>query len=285
MGWVERLYIRGEKLLADFSYIPKEIFKLIKAKAYRKVSCEIYWNLDVNGNKYPRVLGAIALLGAETPGVLNLRDILSNYTMLSENNVMRVFNDEQNKDSVKSYDVNFEPQTEDKTMSQEIETVQAELEEQKKSYAQAQEQLEAKAKEIEAANVELAKFREEALKAQAEAQTAKISKFVTELESKKLSTPAMKDLLTELLSDKKEYSVKEKAMSKEEVLEEILTLSKESAKVNFDESSRADFGKKEDKMKDLEGKVEKYMQEHKVSYGKAAKEVMKGMKPEEKMEE
>lgn len=285
VGWVDRIYVRGEKLLADLSYIPKEIYKLIKAKAYRKVSCEIYWNLDVNGNKYPRVLGAIALLGAETPGVLNLKDILGQYALLNSNNEVRVFNADENNDSLKAYDINFEPIMEDKSMSQEVEKVQEELEAQKKSYAEVQGQLEAKNKEIEAAQVELAKFREQALKAEAEATAAKVAKFVTEMEAKKLVTPSMKDLVTELLSDKKEYSLGEKTVTKEEAIEQILTLSQEAAKVNFTESSRADFGKKEDKMKDLEGKVEKYMQEHKCSYGKAMKEVMRDMKPEEKMDE
>jgi hypothetical protein len=95
VGWVERLYIRGEKLFADLNYIPKKVYELIKSKAYRKVSCEIYWDLDVNGIKYPRVLGAIALLGAESPGVMNLADILGNYSLL-QNKSYGVF-DSDNK--------------------------------------------------------------------------------------------------------------------------------------------------------------------------------------------
>ena len=61
VGWVEHLYIKGTKLLADLNYIPEKVFKLIKSKAYRKVSCEIYWNLTVEGNKYSRVCSFICI--------------------------------------------------------------------------------------------------------------------------------------------------------------------------------------------------------------------------------
>lgn len=283
VGWVENLYVKGEKLFADLSYIPKEIFKLIKNKAYRKVSCEIYWDLDVNGVTYPRVLGAIALLGAETPGVMNLADILGNYSLLT-NNMVKVFEANQKEDSLKKYDIELETNMEDE-MSEEIEKVKEDLEAQKKSYAKAQEDLDSKSKELADAQEKLKSYQLAAEKAQAAEKEAKVAKFVTELEAKKLSTPAMKDLVTELLSDKKEYSVKDKTMTREEVLTEILTLSKEAAKVNFDESSRADFVKKEDKLKELEAKIEKYSKDNKVSYAQAYKAVMKGEKMDEMDEE
>lgn len=279
VGWVENLYVKGQKLFADFNHIPEKVFKLIKSKAYRKVSCEIYWNLDVDGNKYPRVVGAVALLGAENPGVMNLDDILGQYS-LNQNNAVGVFKAIESQDTFMSYTTNFDAKEENQMSQEEVETIQAELEAQKKSYAQAQGELEAKAAELAKANEELTQFRLDAEKAQAEIKAAKVAKFVTELESKKLVTPAMKDLVTELMSDKKEYTVKEKTMSKEEMINEILTLSQEAAKVNFDESSRADFGKKEDKMKDLEQKIEKYAQDNKCSYAQAYKAVMKDNKPE-----
>lgn len=279
VGWVENLYVKGQKLFADFNHIPEKVFKLIKSKAYRKVSCEIYWNLDVDGNKYPRVVGAVALLGAENPGVMNLDDILGQYS-LNQNNAVGVFKAIESQDTFMSYTTNFDAKEENQMSQEEVETIQAELEAQKKSYAQAQGELEAKAAELAKAQEELTQFRADAEKAQAEIKAAKVAKFVTELESKKLVTPAMKDLVTELMSDKKEYSVKEKTMSKEEIINEILTLSQEAAKVNFDESSRADFGKKEDKMKDLEQKIEKYAQDNKCSYAQAYKAVMKDTKPE-----
>jgi hypothetical protein len=284
IGWVENLYIKGTKLFADLHNIPKEIYKLIKAKAYRKVSCEIFWDLDVNGIKYPRVLGALALLGAETPGVLNLADILGNYSLLKQNNDLRVFDAMDNQGSFKAYAINFDTNTGDEMSEEQVSTgevvvvdITAELEAQKKSFALAQEEIAAKTKELEANQAELTKFREEAAIAQAEAKVAKVAKFVTELESKKLVTPSMKDLVTELLSDKKEYTVKEKPMTKEEIISDLLALSSEAAKVNFDESSRADFAcSPADKEKNMAKKIEKYASDNKCTMAQAYKAVMKG---------
>jgi len=286
VGWVENLYVKGSKLFADFDYVPEKIFKLIKSRAYRKVSCEIYWDMEVDGSKYPRVVGAVALLGAENPGVMNLDDILGCY-VFDQNSKAGVFKYIESQDTFKSYTTNFETKAEDEMSQEEIDVVKNELDEQKKSYAKVQADLEAKqkesddkAKELELAQAEVKKYRLEKEAAEAETKVAKVAKFVSELEGKKLSTPAMKDLLTEILSDKKEYTVKEKTLSKEDILTEILTLSQEAAKVNFDESSRADFAKKEDKEKDLAGKIEKYATDNKVSYAQAYKAVMKEQKPE-----
>lgn len=271
VGWVERLYVQGQKLFADLEYIPEKIYKLIKSKAYRKVSCEIYWDLDVNGIKYPRVLGAVALLGAETPGVGNLQDIINMYSQKSD----LVFKAFEKDDTFKTYELNFTG-----AEMEDLEKAQAELEAKKKEYASLEAAKVELEKKAEADKAELEALRQEKAQALAEAQAAKIAKFVTELESKKLVTPAMKDLVTGLLEDKKEYSLGEKKLSRDEAIEQILTLSQEAAKVNFDENSRADFAKKEDKQKALEGEIEKYQQEHKCTYAQAVKAVMKDKKQE-----
>lgn len=285
IGWVENIYVKGTKLFADLQNIPKEIYKLIKAKAYRKVSCEVYWDLEVAGNKYPRVLGALALLGAETPGVLNLADILGRYTLIDQNKSGGVFEALGKQDSFKSYATSFVTNMEDDQMSEELKKVQDELDEQKKSYAKSLEDLEAKQKEMEAQVKELETLRAEKVKAELEAQVAKVSKFVTELEAKKLSTPAMKELITQLMSDKKEFSLKDKPATKEEIVTEILTLSSEAAKVNFKEGSKAEYAKKEDKEKALEEKISKYAADNKCTYAQAYKAVMKSEKKEDKSEE
>ena len=79
VGWVGRLYRQGGKLIADFIDIPGKIFDLLEKGAYKKVSSEIYWNISLDGMKYSRFLGAVALLGADMPAVTNLRDIISFY--------------------------------------------------------------------------------------------------------------------------------------------------------------------------------------------------------------
>lgn len=286
VGWVENVYIKGQKLFADFENIPEKIFKLIKSKAYRKVSCEIYWDLDVDGTKYPRVLGAVALLGAETPGVMNLDDILSTYQNKNKSDV--VFNAFEKDDTFKTYEVNLlTSENEGDTMSEEIQSIKSDLEAaktdleaSKKSYASLEAEKSDLQKQLESDREELNKLREANVKAIAEANAAKISKFVSELETKKLVSPAMKDIVTELMSDKKEYSLSEKPVTKEEMIEQLLTLSKETAKVNFDESSKAEFSQKGDKIQDLDRKIEDYAKENKVDYGQAYKAVMKDHKPE-----
>lgn len=76
LGWAERLYRHGKKLLADFEGIPEALHGLIREKKYRKVSAEIYWDYkDSDGRTWPRVLRAVALLGADMPAVSNLQDL------------------------------------------------------------------------------------------------------------------------------------------------------------------------------------------------------------------
>jgi len=275
IGWVDNLYVKGTKLFADLNYIPKKVYQLIKSKAYRKVSCEIYFDLDVNGIKYPKVLSAIALLGAENPGVMNLADILGNYT-LNQNNKIGVFESMAKKDSFKAYEHDFETNMGDEKMSEELKSLQEKIEAGKKDYETIETAKLAVEKELATEREEIKKYRDAAELAQMEAKSAKVATFILELENKRLSTPSMKDLVTELMSDKKEYSIKEKSMTKEEVLVEILTLSKEAAKVNFEESSRADFAKGGNKEKDTEEKIAKYAKDNKCSYTQAYKAVMKG---------
>jgi len=71
-GWVQRVYVKGKKLLADFKDVPGEIYRLIKSRAFDTVSSEIYWNLERDSKTFRRVLKAVALLGSETPAVSHL---------------------------------------------------------------------------------------------------------------------------------------------------------------------------------------------------------------------
>lgn len=284
VGWVEKLYIKGTKLCADLTHIPEKVFKLIKSKAYRKVSCEIYWNLSVEGNKYSRVLGGIAFLGAENPGVMNLDDILGNYSFNWGNSAKDIaLFDKQ--DTFKTYSqelIKLEDKMADEKSEKEI-ALEAELDAAKKSYEKVEQEKKAEADAkalLEKENEELKAYKMEAEKAKqdalAELEAAKKAQFIAELESKKLSTPAMKDLLEEILSEKKEFSIKEKPYTRQELVSELLTLAGEAAKINFEEKSRADYAK--DGTKTQEEMIEKYMNENKCSYVQAYKAVMKESK-------
>jgi hypothetical protein len=71
-GWVASIRRSGDKLVADFEDLSRDLYKAIKDRRFDAVSSEIFWNLNRNGVIFPRVLKAVALLGAETPGVSGL---------------------------------------------------------------------------------------------------------------------------------------------------------------------------------------------------------------------
>ncbi len=283
IGWIDNLYVRGTKLLADFDYVPEKVYNMIQARAYRKVSCEIYWNLEFGGTKYPRLLTAVALLGAEQPGVMNLDDILGSYAFPDHADT-ELFAFIKKQDTFREYSHKFELETqEDTSMADDNKAVELEkqLEAQKKEYATAQAAAVEEKKALEGEVVELKKFKEEAeaarVKAEIEAKDAKLAKYVTELESKKLLTKATKPLVEQLLSDKKEYTVEGKAASKEELLEKVLVLTAQAGKVNFDESSLAQFAKKDKGSKDddMDKEIQAYAKANNCSYSAAYKAVMK----------
>ncbi len=75
VGFVERLYRVGSKLLADFKNIPKLVAQAINDKAYHAVSSEIALNADFGGTVFEKLLTGVALLGAEIPAVNTLADL------------------------------------------------------------------------------------------------------------------------------------------------------------------------------------------------------------------
>ena len=85
LGWVERLYTEGGKLLADFSHVPLKLYEAMKRKNYTNISSEIYLNFDFNGAKFSRVLRAVSLLGADIPAVGGLKGIVELYSKEGKN--------------------------------------------------------------------------------------------------------------------------------------------------------------------------------------------------------
>ncbi|GAG44697.1 unnamed protein product, partial [marine sediment metagenome] len=79
IGWIDNLRKVGKKLIADFVKVPKKVYDFIKAGGYRRVSSEIFWNIEVGGKKYKKLLKAVSLLGADTPACGDLDDIMALY--------------------------------------------------------------------------------------------------------------------------------------------------------------------------------------------------------------
>ena len=78
-GWVQRLRVVGDKLMADFVDVPKVLMRAFKEKLYRKVSSEVYFGFShpKTHDKMGKVLRAVAFLGADIPQVKGLADFFS----------------------------------------------------------------------------------------------------------------------------------------------------------------------------------------------------------------
>jgi len=77
MGWATRVWRSGLKLLADFADVPAIVANAIAAKAYRKVSSEVYDEPPAGspaGCK-GKMLRRVALLGGELPQIKTLADL------------------------------------------------------------------------------------------------------------------------------------------------------------------------------------------------------------------
>lgn len=75
LGWAERLYLKGDTLLADVSGVPERLAQWVKERRYRTRSGGLRFNRAVDGHVYRWALDHIAILGADTPAVDGLADI------------------------------------------------------------------------------------------------------------------------------------------------------------------------------------------------------------------
>lgn len=80
LGWVKTLKRQGNRLVATLRDVPKVIAELIDKKAYKRISSELFIDYVRDSKKYPLTLKAIALLGAATPAVTTLQDVLALYS-------------------------------------------------------------------------------------------------------------------------------------------------------------------------------------------------------------
>ena len=72
-GYVENIRRVANKIIADFVDLPQEVYDLIQAKRYERVSAEILVGFNRVGKTFKKVLGAVALLGSKIPGVAGLK--------------------------------------------------------------------------------------------------------------------------------------------------------------------------------------------------------------------
>lgn len=255
-GWMTNLYKKGEKLVADFKDVPQKIYNLIKNKAYKRISSEIYWNFKhKDGKIYPRVMRACALLGGATPAVTNLADIEALYGNLepikaykADNQDLRIYEWEENEmEEIKKYESKI-----------------AKLEEEKKA-------LENKAKE---SDEKAKKYEMEIKKAERETKELNVEIKLDEWIKDKKILPAQRDYTFSLLTnmDKEEIEIGEKKFTREGLVEEIIKLNK--LDINSEEKTEHTENNKENE-ESLDSKALKYAEENNVSYKQALLEITK----------
>lgn len=281
-GWVSNVYVRGKKLFADFVDIPEKIYELIKKKAYRKVSVEIFSGYSFDGKTYPNLLAAVALLGADTPAVMTLSDILDRYNLQAKNftndpnsnNIeVKIYSSDLKVDGISE---NFEQMPDDKMrkkmqemidqMKQKIDDLQGRLDDMSKDKKSSDDNYSVYKKETEEKISRLEKEKEE----------TEIEKYTIDLQSKNLTAPSMVPFVKALLGvNKSEFSVGDKKLSTKEVVENLLSLAKEVFSINKQENSKNLEPEEKNKVSAIETKIEEYMTTHKVSYSAAYRAVMK----------
>jgi hypothetical protein len=281
-GWIGNLYRLGEKLVADFVDIPEKIFQLIENKAYRNVSSEIYWNIEMGDKAYNRMLSAVALLGCDMPAVSNLRDIMAMYkrkfktlgaekcyqlvgdtfTIKSQDDLDQGGPNDMDKEKLEAQLKEYEA----KLAAKEAEVTVKDVE--SKATAAKLKEYEA---QIEADKVALAEF-------QKEKAAASLDLAVEDVLKTEGACAGMKPYLKELLGDeKKSYKFKpadkDLELSKSDLVKELIKLTYSASKLNKDETTID--GEKIAQAKALKDEIAAYEKEHKVSYAVAYKAVMK----------
>ena len=227
LGWIDNLFVQGGKLLADFRDMPKAVFEAIKNKRYRTVSSEIWWNFPDNGRKFPRVLKAVALLGADIPAVTTLKPIEFKRYEGDGGEELKVvdynnggFDDAETKKREK--DMATEQELRDEIAD--LKTKNNSLEESNKTLGDDKAGLEGKNTKLEGENKELAKSEEatktELSKRDDDVKTAEVKAFVGKMKAEGRLLPKHEEEVTALLtaaSEEKTYKFSDKDGKSEEL--------------------------------------------------------------------
>lgn len=75
LGIVEKVFKKGEKLLANFSGVPDAVIDLIAKRRFNTVSVEVIPEFEHEGKTFANVLTAVAILGAQLPAVKGLKEL------------------------------------------------------------------------------------------------------------------------------------------------------------------------------------------------------------------
>lgn len=311
-GWVESLKRVGNKLVAKLSKVPAKIKDLIEAGAFRRVSVELIPKYRIGDEVHDMAMAGLALLGAKTPAVDTLDDIMALYggayqiVKCNAEAEVRVYTFDREAPETNRGEVMTEQEI--KALRDELAGTKAELATATERFTKA----EAKLKEVEGkevkelsdkfsaaekrvaelegslkserergdrAEADLAKFRAEKRHLEI---VGKVEEFVR---SKKLA-PAQKDFAIALLEKgmaggELEFSLGDKKFKSSDEL--LFAMIESGVGVTLNESAETGAGSaKRDDEKDgvlgveLDKKVKQYAKDNKVSYKEALIQVKRG---------
>lgn len=200
-GWVEGLRRVGSKLVADFKRVPAKVAELLDAGAYRRVSVGLLEKYRVGDEVYDLALQHVALLGAATPAVDNLQDIIALY-----------------EKEPKCVEYVFEPGSPATEEVMEIEKLKKELAEAVARFTKAEGELQAlKDKDLAEAQAKLAAKDKEI--AEAVAKFAAVGAKAKELEA---SVAAQKERADKAESEANEFKAKARSQQIEAKVDEYI---------------------------------------------------------------
>ncbi len=201
LGYIDKIYLAGNKLLANFKELPKRVYEAIKRGNYKRVSSEIYWDYTNDGKSFDRVLKAVALLGADIPAVTNLEAITGLYKEVGEGTIKKHYDGKES-----------EIMEEEKTIELQADTISVEEHE----------------KTVDGLNKENEEIRKEFEAHKAEIKKQEIVSYMEDLTNEGKVTPAYSDEVKALLStatDEKVYKFsqdnEDKELSQYELVKKI----------------------------------------------------------------
>lgn len=211
-GWIGKVFREGNKLLADLTDVPKRLGEAIKSKQYRQVSSEIIWNFKEG---MPRVLRAVALLGADIPEVKGLAPLDRADIAFNDEVDCRVYAIDIEEDDKKKKE---EMEDEDELKKKEEERKKEELKNKDKEKKKMSDE---KIKALEDELATLKEFKESAgsekeradtaeaklLTIEAEAKTNKIKAFMNKVKDEGKVLPAYEAKLKSLMESAKDDTV------------------------------------------------------------------------------
>jgi hypothetical protein len=173
LGFVDNLRREGSKLIADFKQVPKTIGELIEAGALKKKSVEVFKRYySAAGREYKNVLQAVTFHGADgVPAVNTLSDFVALYKGESQKECKESNHNIDERCEAESYQdsdqevTRMEQVTIDKAEYDQLKAMEGELQKFKSTVEPELEKLKADKESVEN---ELAEFKAETVKGEAE---------------------------------------------------------------------------------------------------------------------